>query len=220
MPALVSSPASDSQPIGRSSRRFCCRLLWTSAERCRRSSISRCSSSWSRGEIGRAVPRGASGSNGGDRHPPFLSQRRLQPVQQLAGARQVAKGLRVAARAQRLEPAPEQVEPGAQRCRVVLRGQGAIERVQQPLELEARLEHAPARFGGAGADDWPSSRCRRRSISEQAGGEHQDGDDQQQAAPSSRARAAYAHATSIAVSCQIERWRWMRSSSSGCWLQG
>ncbi len=32
--------------------------------------------------------------------------------------------------------------------------------------------------------------------------------------------AAYAHTTSIVVSCQIERCRWMRSSSSGYWLQG
>ena len=99
------------------------------------------------------------------------------------------------------------------------RRRGAVEAVQQPLELEARLEHAPARFGGAV----------RRRCGSGAAGDARSGAGWRRtrrmatissAAPDQPRAAAGAHATSIAVSCQIERWRWMRSSSSGCWLQG
>ena len=81
----------------------------------------------------------------------------------------------------------------------------AVEAVQQALELEARLEHAPA--GLRGAIRRIAGQALQATLDqEQAGGEHEDGDDQQRRAHQPRA-AAGAHVTSIAVSCQIERWR-------------
>src|SRR5262245_5345452 len=143
----------------------------------------------------------------------------LHPPQYLRGARKGAERLRILAAAQCLEPAPHQVEARSQGRWILTRRAGrGVQRMQQALELEARLEYAPARFGGV-LSDVPAQTLQAAFDQKQAGGENKDRDDQQRRTDQ-RSTAASGHVTSIVVSCQIERCRWTRSSSSGCWLQG
>ena len=156
MPALVSSPASDSQPIGRSSRRFCCRLLCDLGRALQEVEHQPLQLVLVGGQIRCAGLRGASGPSGGETAPRSC-QRRLQAVQQLLAPGRSRKGcesLPERSASSRLQNRSKRVRSAAgSSCAPAARStlcssRSSSKRAWNTLQLE---------FGGAVRRRWPAA---------------------------------------------------------------